>query len=460
MSSVDKLLAKCTYVFPRANLKQTLSGHSQLRRRTDRITQFTRILLVQVAVMMTGMAASDAVPEPDKDLAKAKLLYQNAQTSEAVALCTKKIAAGKDLAQWHEMLARTCALGSPGSDKARQEIKKALQLAPDDENIVASAGLILANSSADVNFVFPKLQGALKAHPKNGRLHAAMSACYEANHDPSSEQEIVAAIKFDPLDFDVNNQAVSHYSNAQKQDEIERAFGRLIKGSPKSAFAFATRGSFNKSGYRFSDSAKDFQQAVTLNPKYDYAYSMLAKSLKRGTQLPEAIKIYTAMIAKEPNSGNLRGRRASCYANSNEQEKAIKDFSDALTILGKGSAFVAQKAPDVMVKDTRLDYNKYWLERVECREKLGQFDRAITELTVYIAGVTHPDSAYEIRQRLYRKKGQYDKALADLNYLIKKDPYVGERYSDRAEVFNKLGRSADAKQDLKHAENIEATGSP
>ncbi|HEY9730776.1 MAG TPA: tetratricopeptide repeat protein [Drouetiella sp.] len=424
------------------------------------VFQIEKIALAQIATMMTCSLASYAVQEPDKELAKARTLYQNAQTAEAIALCTKKLAAGQDLPKWHEMLAQADALTSPNSDRARQEIKKALQLAPGDEHIVASAGLILADSSADANAIFPKLQAAIKAHPKNGRLHAALSAHYEVSHDPAAEQEILTAINLDPLDFDVNNQAVRHYSNAQKPDEIEKAYSRLIKGSPKSAFAYVSRGSYRKSSYHFSESAQDFHQAVTLNPKYDYAYSMLAKSLKRGTQLPEAIKIYDAMIAKEPTSANLYGRRASCYAGNNQPEKAIKDFNQALNMIGKSSKFVPQTAPDVMLKDTRLDYNKYWLERVECREKLGQIDQAIAELTVYVVGVKYPDSAYEIRQRLYRKKGLYDKALADLNYLIKKDAFVAERYSDRADVLKKLGRTAEANQDLKHAENIEATGSP
>ncbi len=403
--------------------------------------------------------ASYAVPS-ENDLAQVTALYQNAQKQEAIEFCDKKIAAGKDLAQWHEMLAKACGPGREGPGRGEREIRKALQLAPADENIIATACLMLANSSSDMNVLLPKLQAAIKAHPRNARLHAALGAYYDAMHDPLADQEISAALKLAPLDYDVNLEAAEHYAKLQKPDEVDKAYTRLVQGHPKSAVAYASRGAYRRDSYRFAEASADLHKAVELNPKYEYAYSMLAKSLKRSKNLPEAIKVYTGMMNSSGPSANLLGRRANCYANTNQPEKAIKDYDQAIEIYGKGSKFLVQKTPDSLDKDQRLDYNKYWLERAECREKLGQLDQSITELTYYIAGATYPESAYEIRQRLYRKKGQYEKALVDLNYLIKKDAFVGERYTSRADVYTKLGRTAEAKQDLKHAENIEATGSP
>lgn len=399
-----------------------------------------------------------SVMAEDKDLAQARFLYQNAQRSEAIALCTKNISEGKNAAQWHEMLARTCASNSGDKSRAAQEIKMALHMAPHDENIVATAGMLLAGS--ENNFIVPKIQEEIKAHPKNGRLHAALAACYDASHDPLADQEIKRAIQFAPLDYDVNFEAVDHYAKMQKQDELDQAYNRLIQGSPKSSIAYTSRGVYKRDNYRFSEASQDLQKAVELNPKYEYACSMLGKALKKNKNLPEAIRVYSSMLKSGGPNASTFGRRANCYAHTNETEKAIKDYDQAIKIYGRGDSFLPQKPRDILNKADRLDYNKYWLERVECREKLGQIDQCIKELTSYISGVTHPDSAYEIRQRLYRKKSEYSKALADLNYLIKKDAFVAERYTDRAEVFTKLGRSAEAKQDLKHADNVEATGSP
>jgi tetratricopeptide (TPR) repeat protein len=246
----------------------------------------------------------------------------------------------------------------------------------------------------------------------------------------------------------------------QRQDDVNKAYDRLIQGSPRSAYAYTERGVNRRDNYKFELSSQDLQRAVELNPKYGYAYSMLAKALKKGMKLPEAIKVYNSMLKNGGPNANLLGRRANCYAHTNQVDKAITDYDQAIKLYGKGTAFLPQKSADPMPKDQRLDYNKYWLERVECREQLGQIDQAINELTAYIAGALHPDSAYDIRQRLYRRQKQYEKALSDLNYLIKKEPFVGDRYTARAEVFAKLGRAAESKQDLKHAENIETTGSP
>lgn len=341
------------------------------------------------------------------------------------------------------------------------EIEKAMKAAPKDENIIATAGFIMSALSPNTaSAMVPKIKEAIKSHPQNGRLHGALSDCYDAIQDPHAEQELLTAIRLAPLDFDVNFQAVEHYSKLANQDEVNNAYDRLIKGSPKSAFAWAERGVYRRDNYKFEQSAQDLQKAVELNPKYTNAYSMLAKALKKGLKHSEAVKVYNAMLKSGGLNANLFGRRANCYRHLEQSDKAINDYDQAIKIYGNGSAFLTQKSPDRLSKEARLDYNKYWLERAECREKLGQVDQALDEVTSYIAGALYPDSAYEIRQRLYRCKGQYNKALADLNYIIKKDAFVAELYTARAEVLAKLGRVAESKEDLKHAENIETTGSP
>lgn len=410
---------------------------------------------------LVSVDATFAIPNDDKDLAKARTLYQNAAPDQAVALCVKKIAEGKNLPQWHEMYAKAANLRHNGPATAASEIRKALDGAPKDENIIATAGFVMSGVSPNAAAsVIPKIKESIKLHPKNGRLHGALSDCLDAMQDPHAEQELLTAIQLDPLDYDVNFQAIEHYSKLANQEEVNKAYDRLIKGSPKSAFAYAERGVYRRDNYKFEQSAQDLQKAIELNPKFSYAYSMLAKALKKGLKHSEAVKVYTSMLASGGPDANLLGRRANCYRLTKLYEKAIKDYDQAIKIYGKGPAFLPQKSIESMSQDQRLDYNKYWLERVECREQLGQIDQGINELSTYIAGALHPDSAYDIRQRLYRRKGQYDKALADLNYMIKKEAYVGERYTDRAEVLAKLGRIAESKQDLKHAENIETTGSP
>ncbi len=405
--------------------------------------------------------ASYAVPVADKDMAEARRLYQNAEQSKSVALCSKKIAAGKNLAQWYELRAQALSLDKGVHANAENDIKKALSLAPKDEHIIASAGFVLADGGANALWILPKVQEAIKLHPQNGRCHAALSDCYQSLHNPRSEEEIVTAIKLDPSDFDVNLHAVEHYLQLQKTDEINKAYDRLVKFNSQSAYAYAQRGIFARDSYNLKSASHDLQRATELNPKYTLAYSMWSKCLSRTEQFPEAIRVLSAIINSGECNDKIYARRASCYSHANQIEKAIKDYDQAIKLCTKGNerTFASQSTVR-MDKDHRLDYNKYWLERVECRERIGQLDQGIEELTSYINGNPHFESALEIRQRLLRKKGLFDKALLDLNRLIAKDPFVADRYQDRAEVLNKLGRSIEAKKDLKHAENIESTGSP
>lgn len=70
---------------------------------------------------------SFAAPGEDKDLVQARLLYQNAATDEAITLCTEKIAAGKNLAQWHEMYAKALNLRRNGSANASLKVARRQQ---------------------------------------------------------------------------------------------------------------------------------------------------------------------------------------------------------------------------------------------------------------------------------------------------------------------------------------------
>lgn len=402
-------------------------------------------------------SAVHAIPSSDPDLTEAWRLLRNGQQEELKKVCIKRLGLQKNLAQWHELL----ALALEGKAGAQAEVKKALAIAPQDEHIIATAGFLCAHSGNVDATVLRKLDQCTKLHPENARCHAAISACYRAMQNSNADAELALAIKSDQCDYDVNIEAAQHYMQKTNGVETESALERLTKYSPKSANAFFQRAQFELQSFRLDQACDNFKKATELNPKLPQAYAYWAKTLVKSEKYEQAAKVLTLMIENGDRSTSTLARRANCLMHSKQPAKALKDYDAAMNIIDPNNKYLTPGALHEMSRDARGNYKKYFLNRVECREQLGQIDQGIKELNMLIrADPLFSDSAMDIRQRLFRKKGLFAMALADLNALIVKDKYIADRYLARAEVLRKLGREEEAKRDIAHAQNVERTGTP
>ncbi|MGH9551284.1 MAG: hypothetical protein ACRD3W_18010, partial [Terriglobales bacterium] len=99
-----------------------------------------------------------------------------------------------------------------------------------------------------------------------------------------------------------------------------------------------------------------------------------------------------------------------------------------------------------------------FMRRTELQEKLGQHNKVIAELTMFLNTFPRNSSALYCRQQAYRIKHDYEHAQQDLEELIEINPDIEEWYTARAALYKDMGRNADAQKDLLTAKQIKETG--
>jgi tetratricopeptide (TPR) repeat protein len=107
-------------------------------------------------------------------------------------------------------------------------------------------------------------------------------------------------------------------------------------------------------------------------------------------KLKEAIQQSTRILRNDPDNGHIYSHRGATYAQLNLHELAIKDFTQALKLLG----------PDQQVYDLG--------ERAKSYLALGRYDKAIEDFDAVLKATDNPawtTSVIKDRATAYRKKG-------------------------------------------------------
>jgi tetratricopeptide (TPR) repeat protein len=150
-----------------------------------------------------------------------------------------------------------------------------------------------------------------------------------------------------------------------------------------------------------------------------------------------AIADYDAALAIRPGDlGSLMGR-ATSYMSANAYDKAIADWSAAIqaspdlaaSYLGRGTAYAAFEKHAEAISD------------LDNAEKLGVNQTFIPVL-------------YRLRAASYQSLGQYQRAIADLTELIRRDPNYMDAYLERSVNYEQLGRWHDAIADTSRAVSL------
>jgi tetratricopeptide (TPR) repeat protein len=175
-------------------------------------------------------------------------------------------------------------------------------------------------------------------------------------------------------------------------------WSKVIYFYPEFAFAYNGRAAAKfRSG--FTESAlKDFTKAIELNrlPEESAKYftNRAIAYLKLG-KYGEAVEDYTEAIAFGPDDHSLYSERGKLYVTLKENDKALKDFSEAIRLSEK-------------------PLFSYHNNRAVVYSKLGLLGEAIADYTAAIK--LNPQSAATHRNRgiAYTKLQHFDKAIQDL----------------------------------------------
>jgi tetratricopeptide (TPR) repeat protein len=160
----------------------------------------------------------------------------------------------------------------------------------------------------------------------------------------------------------------SKSSTAKKKIEY---FSKALELNPNLASAYAKRGMLYYFQGKYHKVIEDFENYTRLKPDNAEGYRMLAMGYLYAGNYDAAIGTFSQSLEIDPNLISARCYRAEAYRRSGQDEKALRDSTEAIQLA---------KEPRILA------------------------------------------DAYITRAKVYRKLGIQDKSLADIRVALLKDP--------------------------------------
>ena len=186
----------------------------------------------------------------------------------------------------------------------------------------------------------------------------------------------------------------------KKYDEVILKCNEMLKLFSIDDFTFNCRGNAFLNKGEFESAVKDFDMAISLNPKNAVYYN----------------------------------DRGSCYFEKQMYDEAIKDFSECI-----------KSNPGIAV---------IYINRAFCFHDILQYDEAIKDFSEAIRLEPDNDIAYFSRGLSYSNTGKHDLALEDISKAIELYPHSSNYYNNRAEIYEKLGNKEMAAVDFEKAQAV------
>lgn len=190
------------------------------------------------------------------------------------------------------------------------------------------------------------------------------------------------------------------------------------------------------------------------------AYSELGRYAMRFQLYDSAISLYSAAIEQEPQDKDLYKKRAYCYFENDEKEKALIDYQKALDIDSADAQLYISRADlfkitgrfkdaiDDYTAALRFDPDNYFLysERADCFIRSEDTLAALKDLQKSVFGESKDVFKYIRRAGIYEDLGLYTEAIQDYDQVIKIDNSPGF-YLSRAILYSKCGNRNSALSD-------------
>lgn len=427
----------------------------------------TRTFLPLAAILLLLAQAPVHAKASQADLKKVRSMTFAGDKS-AISFVQEKIAQGKDVNEWNEVLAMIglhhghVSVGDGYFNAARAFARAE----PNNPRALATFALILADvKKTDVALQLS--QKALELDPNNARALAAQAFCLglQGNESELAKEIMSKAVKISPNDRDVNFVAYKFYEKILEDLQAEDALTRIIKAYPDDATALYQRAWLYKDLRDFKKSAQDCRKALAVNPNYESAQGLLARMLHHLENWKEALAAYKKLEEIEKMRGakimhptNL-ARRAECYTGLGQNQKAIDDYSSALKVISPDkNDKIFSRAALHMNKKNREGYVGLWTARAQLYAKSGNLERAIKDNTSLLEVFPKNPTGLHERVKQLQKAGKYDQALKDIDSLIKIDADVALWYRMKVEILRKMGRTEEAKKVEKQSDSLEKFG--
>jgi len=395
------------------------------------------------------------------ELAKIDGYIDSGQSSEAFAILKKMIEEKKGPAEAFELYALTMFFDSAYKIdlKTFSLARDAARMNPKSAHIMATYALILGELKKNEEGI-KIINRALELEPKDGRSHAIAAYLYrkvEDTHAANSQME--EALRLDPKSRDVNYLAAKFYWQEIEGNKVEDCYKRWLKYKPNSALAHYKTACYYNDLRRSEEAISECKKAIALNDKYMLARLLWQQIVFKQKRYKEAAELYTSFMKTCFQAQTTYWPRGECYANLNQPQKAIDDFTKAINYISPRLAEEGLvKLVKTMSRNEKKDQMKLWIERSNQYSKLGNNKKAIEDLNLLATAFPNVPSVIYARAKTFDAAKRYPEALSDADKLIAHDGDVPQWFRFKADILKKMGREQEAKLELQRADRLEFNG--
>lgn len=267
------------------------------------------------------------------------------------------------------------------------------------------------------------LKAALKAHPKNARVHFLMGRIEDKLE--AHAKAIVAykrAIKLDPKYFE----PYRHLSRLHlRRKESSLAFGVLMQADTvlKNASVRNAIGEAHYTSGELKKARAKFEEALEMDAKLDIALFNLANTLRDQGQQKEALAKYQQLEERDRSFPGLAAAIGHLHMLMLQPEKAAQAYQQALKA---GS-------PSVKIR----------LEAARAFVRAGKFEECFKQAVIVLRETPTSSEAHALRAEANLGKGKAQEALVEIRRAAERDnkPHY---QAVMARAYEKLGKLGDA----------------
>jgi tetratricopeptide (TPR) repeat protein len=254
-----------------------------------------------------------------------------------------------------------------------------------------------------------------------------------------------------------------YYANKQYANAVQ-AFNHAIELNPNNVTLYNERGMAKRTLGMLNEAMKDFNQALTINPK-DAIASYHLNSVIKESNLVEALKIHDRALELNPDSVDDYMSRGKLKYELGHFSEAVKDFDRAIkcnpnlasaySICGRAKEALGQRLEAIQYYDRALDINPQsvadYINRGIVKKATGQLSQAEKDFDFALQLDPKYAGTYINRGNLKLMLGKFGEAFQDFDNALKLDPssvlaYMG--YEAAKKELNNIDKQGVFQQGL------------
>ncbi len=242
-------------------------------------------------------------------------------------------------------------------------------------------------------------------------------------------------------------------------------YNEAITIDPNYAWAYAGRAETYRWLEQYDEAIADFNKAINLEPKFVWAIAHRGEMYRKLEKNEEALADFNKAIELDPNLAWVIASRGELYRTMEQYTYALADLDQAIelnptyawAIASRGQTYRKLQQYEAAMADfeeaVKLNPDYYWAiaGRAQTRRKLEQYEEAISDFTRAVE--LNPGYSWAVAERgkTYRKMGKYEEALTDFNKALELDPDYNWALAGRGETYRLMGDVEKATEDFEKA---------